>query len=64
MLDEYQGRGIEALMLLALAKAAVPRGYRWVDMSLQAEDNDKLTTLVTHFNAETYKRYRIYTMPA
>lgn len=64
VIDAYQGRGIEALLLLALAKAAVPRGYRWVDMSLQAEDNDKLTTLVTHFNAETYKRYRIYTMPA
>jgi GNAT superfamily N-acetyltransferase len=63
VLDAYQGRGIEALLLLALAKAAVPRGYRWVDMSLQAEDNDKLTTLVSHFNAENYKRYRIYTMP-
>ena len=62
--EEYQGRGIEALLLLALAKAAVPRGYRWVDMSLQAEDNDKLTTLVAHFSAETYKRYRLYTMPA
>jgi GNAT superfamily N-acetyltransferase len=63
VLDEYQGRGIEALLLLELAKAAVPRGYRWVDMSLQAEDNEKLTTLVSHFNAEDYKRYRVYRLP-
>jgi len=49
--------------LLELAKAALSRGYRWVDMSLQAEDNDKLTTLVSHFPVEDYKRYRVYTLP-
>jgi GNAT superfamily N-acetyltransferase len=62
VLEKYQGRGIEALMLLELAKAGAPRGFRWVDMSLQAEDNDKLTTLVSHFHAEDYKRYRVYKM--
>jgi GNAT superfamily N-acetyltransferase len=63
VLERYQGQGIEALFLLELAKAALPRGFRWVDMSLQAEDNDKLTTLTGHFNAENYKHYRVYTMP-
>jgi len=63
VLEEYQGSGIEALMLLELAKAGAPRGFRWLDMSLQAEDNDKITTLVRHFGAEDYKRYRVYTMP-
>lgn len=62
VLEEYQGRGIEALLLLELAKAGAPRGFRWVDMSLQAEENDKLTTLVSHFGAEDYKRYRLYKM--
>ncbi len=64
VVEELQGRGIEALLLLGLIKAAQPRGYRWVDLSLQAEDNDKLTTLTSHFGAEDYKRYRVYTMPA
>jgi hypothetical protein len=51
------------LFLLELAKAALPRGFRMVDMSLQAEDNDKLTTLVNNFGAQDYKRYRVYKMP-
>jgi GNAT superfamily N-acetyltransferase len=63
VLEHYQGQGIEALFLLELAKAALPRGFRWVDMSLQAEDNDKLTTLTGHFGTENYKHYRVYTMP-
>lgn len=63
VLEEYQGRGLEALLLLELAKAALPRGFRMVDMSLQAEDNDKLTTLVNNFGAQDYKRYRVYKMP-
>jgi hypothetical protein len=36
---EYQGRGLETLFLLELAEAALPGGFRMVDMSLQAEDN-------------------------
>jgi hypothetical protein len=63
VVEQYQGLGLEALFLLELARAALSRGYRWVDMSLQAEDNEKLTTLVSHFDVEDYKRYRIYTLP-
>ncbi len=63
VVEQYQGLGLEALFLLELARAALARGYRWVDMSLQAEDNEKLTTLVSHFDVEDYKRYRIYTLP-
>jgi hypothetical protein len=62
VLDEYQGLGLEALFLLELARIALARGYRWVDMSLQAEDNPRLNTLVGHFDVEDYKLYRVYTM--
>lgn len=62
VLEEYQGRGIEALMLLELAKCALPRGFRMVDMSLQAEENDRLNTLLSHFDVEEYKRYRVFTL--
>jgi len=60
VLEKYQGLGIEALLLLEVAKAALAKGYRWVDISLQAEDNEKAATLVRHFGAEDYKRYRVY----
>jgi len=63
VLEEYQGLGIEALLLLEMAKAALSRGYSWVDLSLQAESNDKVTALVRHFGAENYKRYRVYKLP-
>ena len=66
VIEEYQGLGIEALFLLELARAALSRGFRRVDMSLQAEDNPRLNTLVENFAAfdlEDYKRYRVYTMP-
>jgi GNAT superfamily N-acetyltransferase len=63
VLEEYQGLGIEALFLLELAKAALSKGYRQVDMSLQAEDNPRLNALVGHFEVEDYKRYRVYTLP-
>jgi len=60
VLEEYQGLGIEALLLLEIAKAGMSRGYRWVDLSLNAEENDKVAALAQHFGAEEYKRYRIY----
>jgi GNAT superfamily N-acetyltransferase len=63
VIDKYQGLGFEALFLLELARAALARGYRWVDLSLQAEDNEKINALVNHFDVEDYKHYRLYTMP-
>ncbi len=63
VLEQYQGRGIEALMLLELARCGMPKGFRMVDMSLQAEENDRLNTLISHFDVEEYKRYRVYTLP-
>lgn len=63
VVEQYQGLGIEALLLLKMAQSAVRRGYRWVDLSLQAEENDKINQLIKHFDAEDYKRYRVYTMP-
>lgn len=63
VLEEYQGRGLEALLLLKIAERAVRRGYEWVDLSLNAEENDRVATLAAHFGAEEYKRYRVYKMP-
>jgi len=60
VLEQYQGLGIEALLLLELARAGLAKGYRWVDLSLNAENNDRINTLVSHFEVENYKRYRVY----
>jgi GNAT superfamily N-acetyltransferase len=60
VLEEYQGRGIEALLVLEMSKCAVRRGFRVVEMSLQSEENDRLNTMVSNFDVEDYKRYRLY----
>lgn len=63
VVEKYQGLGLEALLFLEMAKAALSRGYKWVDLSLQAEENDKVNHLIEHFQVENYKRYRVYHMP-
>ena len=63
VLEQYQGLGLEALLFLELAKGALARGYQTVDLSLQAEENDKVNNLMQHFQVENYKRYRVYRMP-
>ncbi len=63
VVEKYQGLGLEALLFLEMARAALSRGYIWVDLSLQAEENDKINHLIEHFQVENYKRYRVYHMP-
>ena len=60
VLPEYRGRGIDVLFYLEMARQALAHGYRWMDMSLTAEDNLMTTRIATRFGAEVYKRYRIF----
>ena len=60
VLPEYRGRGIDVLFYLEMARQTLAHGYRWVDMSLTAEDNLMTTRMATRFGAEVYKRYRIF----
>jgi GNAT superfamily N-acetyltransferase len=60
VLPEYRGRGIDVLFYLEMARQMLAHGYRWMDMSLTAEDNLMPTRIATRFGAEVYKRYRIF----
>lgn len=60
MLPEYHGRGLDALLYLNTAQAALKRGYRWMDMSLVAEENTKVRLLAEKMGGRIFKRYRIY----
>jgi len=60
VLPEYRGRGIDVLFYLEMARQTLAYGYRWMDMSLTAEDNLMTTRIATRFGAEVYKRYRIF----
>jgi len=60
VLPEYWGRGIDVLFYLEMARQMLAHGYRWMDMSLTAEDNLMTTRIAARFGAEVYKRYRVF----
>ena len=62
MLPEYHGRGLDAILYVNTAKAVLRRGYRWMDMSLVAEENTKVRLLVEKMGGRIFKRYRVYEM--
>lgn len=60
---EYWGTGVPVLMFAEMARRAMAKGYRWVDLSLTSEDNPRTPALAQRFGARIYKRYRIYRLP-
>jgi GNAT superfamily N-acetyltransferase len=60
MLPQYHGRGLDAILYLNTARAALARGYRWMDMSLIAEENTAVRLLAEKVGGRIFKRYRIY----
>jgi GNAT superfamily N-acetyltransferase len=57
---DYWGRGLDALMYFELARGTVRKGFTWIDMSLTGEDNPQTNKLAALFDAQVYKRYRIF----
>jgi GNAT superfamily N-acetyltransferase len=57
---ERWGSGVAALLFDEMARRAVAKGYRWVDLSITSEDNPRTPELATRMGAHVYKRYRVY----
>lgn len=57
---EYQGQGLESLLLLELTDTAHRKGYEHGEMSWVLENNDKVNRSLAMLGAEVYKTYRIY----
>lgn len=60
VLPEYWDTGVAVLLFAEMARRAVPKGYRWADLSLTGEDNPDTAILAHHAGAKIYKRYRFY----
>jgi GNAT superfamily N-acetyltransferase len=60
---EHWGRGVDAVMLDALARQAMARGYTWMDLSLTSDDNPMTPRLAERMGAQIYRRYRVYRLP-
>ncbi len=56
----YWRYGVFAVMMNDLVEKAAAKGYRWMDMSLTADDNPMTPRLAAHLGATLYRRYRVY----
>lgn len=64
VLPEYWDTGVAVLLFDEMRKRVLPRGYKWVDLSLTSEDNPRTPILAERFGARIYKRYRILEIAA
>ncbi len=60
VLEEYRGRGVDALMYYETAKAAAPAGYQWAEGSWVLENNEAANRVSELVGSTLYKRYRVY----
>jgi GNAT superfamily N-acetyltransferase len=60
MLPEYQNRGIEVLLVNAIARAFWDGGYEEMDMSMTGDNNPKSNRFQDHLGFQVYRRYWIY----
>jgi len=60
MLPEYQGRGVEAVLTVAVARAIWKRGFLEVDMSMTGSENVKSNRYQENLGFKIYRRYLIY----
>jgi hypothetical protein len=59
VLEPYRGRGVEAVLFIRMADAALPR-YRWAEISWVLETNVMMRRTAEMLGAKVYRTYRIY----
>ena len=60
VLDQYRGKGVDAMMYYETAKAAAKKGYKFAEASWILETNDMMNRPIEMMGAKIYKTYRVY----
>jgi GNAT superfamily N-acetyltransferase len=63
IVEEYRGRGVDAVLFMETLLAALKRGYKRLEMSWVLETNLPMRQTADIFDGELYRRYRIYEKP-
>ena len=63
LLEEYRGKGIDALLYLGLFRHGAARGITECEQSWILEDNEKMNAALERMGARVYRRYRLYDAP-
>lgn len=58
--EEYRGRGLDVMMVLAMLKSAQADGIEYADSHQEAESNTLVQAEVKRMGGIVYKRHRIY----
>ncbi|NLF01582.1 MAG: N-acetyltransferase [Anaerolineales bacterium] len=59
VLEPYRGRGVEAVLMVEMARAALPR-YRSLEISWVLESNMMMRRTAEMLGGEVYRTYRLY----
>ena len=63
MMEEYRGRGADAVFYLETAQEALKHGYKRLEGSWILETNTMMNTIIERMGGYKYKTYRIYEKP-
>jgi GNAT superfamily N-acetyltransferase len=60
VVEEYRGRGIDAVFYVETARAAIAKGYKRIEGSWILESNTMMNRIIERLGGRRYKTYRIY----
>lgn len=63
VLDEWRGKGIDALLYLETFERGTAKGYTAGEFSWVLEDNERMKRPLLRMGASVHKRYRLYDLP-
>jgi hypothetical protein len=63
MIEQYRGRGADAIFYLETAKAALKAGYKRLEGSWILENNTMMNQIIERLGGFRYKTYRVYERP-
>ncbi len=60
VIEEYRGRGVDAVLFMETFKAGLRQGYKNAEISWVLESNQPMRQTAVNFGAEIYRTYRVY----
>jgi GNAT superfamily N-acetyltransferase len=63
VVPEWRGCGIEAVLIVEVARAAFAAGYEYCEMGWTLESNDMINRIIDRLGGRIYRTYRIYEKP-
>lgn len=63
MMEEYRGRGADAIFYLETAQEALKLGYKRLEGSWILETNTMMNQIIERLGGQKYKTYRVYEKP-